>query len=123
MPVGVLDSGVGGLSVLRAIRATQPSADLIYYADQAHLPYGPRPAAEIRHLTETGVDWLLAQGCEAVVLACNTASAPATSKMAARSLWLAQLIRRCFAQSSLARFVSSTLSTRTLSRSTALPAS
>ena len=60
MPVGVLDSGVGGLSVLRAIRATQPSADLIYYADQAHLPYGPRPAAEIRHLTETGVDWLLA---------------------------------------------------------------
>ena len=77
MPVGVLDSGVGGLSVLRAIRATQPSADLIYYADQAHLPYGPRPAAEIRQLTETGVDWLLAQGCEAVVLACNTASAAA----------------------------------------------
>lgn len=77
MPVGVLDSGVGGLSVLRAIRAAQPNADLIYYADQAHLPYGPRPAAEIRRLTEAGVDWLLAQGCEAVVLACNTASAAA----------------------------------------------
>ena len=77
MPVGVLDSGVGGLSVLRAIRAAQPGADLIYYADQAHLPYGPRPSAEIRELTEAGVEWLLAQGCEAVVLACNTASAAA----------------------------------------------
>ena len=77
MPVGVLDSGVGGLSVLRAIRAAQPGADLIYYADQAHLPYGPRPAAEIRDLTEAGVSWLLGQGCEAIVLACNTASAAA----------------------------------------------
>lgn len=77
MPVGVLDSGVGGLSVVRAIRTAQPHVDLIYYADQAHLPYGPRPAAEIRQLTEAGVEWLLAQGCEAVVLACNTASAAA----------------------------------------------
>lgn len=77
MPVGVLDSGVGGLSVLRAIRAAQPGADLLYYADQAHLPYGPRPAAEIRELTESGVNWLLAQGCDAIVLACNTASAAA----------------------------------------------
>lgn len=83
MPVGILDSGVGGLSVLRAIRVRAPQADLIYYADQAHLPYGPRPQVEIRQLTETGVDWLLAQGCDAIVLACNTASAAALQELRA----------------------------------------
>lgn len=81
MPVGILDSGVGGLSVLRAIQACSPQTDLTYYADQANLPYGPRPQAEIRQLTEVGVDWLLKQGCDAIVLACNTASAAALQSL------------------------------------------
>ena len=77
MRVGVLDSGVGGLSVLRAIRAQAPTLDLLYYADQAHLPYGPRSSQDICALSDAATGQLLAAGCEAIVVACNTASAAA----------------------------------------------
>jgi glutamate racemase len=76
-PIGVFDSGVGGLSVLRAIRAQIPAQPVIYFADQAHVPYGPRPLEEVRCFSERITRYLLARGCKLVVVACNTASAAA----------------------------------------------
>ena len=75
--IGVFDSGVGGLSVWREIRRCIPDAPLIYLADQAHVPYGPRPAHEIIQLTEACVHWLIERGCQVIVIACNTATAAA----------------------------------------------
>lgn len=76
-PIGVFDSGVGGLSVWREIVAALPREDTLYFADQARVPYGPRPEAEIRTFSERITRFLLQQGCKAVVVACNTASAAA----------------------------------------------
>lgn len=75
--IGVFDSGVGGLSVLREMRRLMPNADMTYLADQANVPYGPRPLSEIQTLTERGARWLVSRGCDVVVIACNTASAAA----------------------------------------------
>ncbi len=76
-PIGIFDSGVGGLSVWREMVRALPHEEMLYFADQAHVPYGPRPAAQIRGFCETITRWLLGQGCKAVVVACNTASAAA----------------------------------------------
>lgn len=75
--IGVFDSGVGGLSVLREIRAQIPAAHLLYFADQAHVPYGLRPLEEVRAFAEEITRFLLAQGAQGIVVACNTASAAA----------------------------------------------
>jgi glutamate racemase len=75
--IGVFDSGVGGLSVVRELLRQCPGQPLIYLADQAHAPYGERPLAEIRTLTEAITRFLLAGGARLVVIACNTASAAA----------------------------------------------
>ncbi|MEW5987980.1 MAG: glutamate racemase [Chloroflexota bacterium] len=82
-PLGILDSGVGGLSVLRHVRAELPHENLLYYADQAHVPYGPRPAAEIRAFTETITHFLLEQGAKLIIVACNVASAAALTHLRA----------------------------------------
>ena len=76
-PVGVFDSGVGGLSVLRAIRRELPGVGSLYVADQAHVPYGPRPLAEVRAFSEAIARYLLSRGARLVVVACNAASAGA----------------------------------------------
>ncbi len=76
-PVGVFDSGVGGLSVVAELLQQCPGQPLIYLADQAHAPYGERPLAEICALTEGITRFLLAEGARLVVIACNTASAAA----------------------------------------------
>lgn len=73
--IGLLDSGVGGLSVLRDIHCLLPQYPTIYFADQAHLPYGPRPAAEIQHFVSKIADFLIEQGAAVIVIACNSASA------------------------------------------------
>jgi len=73
--IGVLDSGLGGLSVLRAIQERLPYLDTIYFADQAHLPYGPRPQEEIRSLVEQITTFLVDSGANIIVVACNSASA------------------------------------------------
>jgi glutamate racemase len=75
--IGVFDSGVGGLSVLRALWAEMPSLPVIYLADQAHVPYGPRPLEQVRHFSSEISRWLIDQGAELIVVACNTASAAA----------------------------------------------
>ncbi len=73
--IGVLDSGVGGLSVLREIHRLLPSHPTIYFADSLHFPYGPRLADEIYGFVETITRFLLERGAVVIVLACNAASA------------------------------------------------
>lgn len=75
--IGVYDSGVGGLSVLAAIRRLLPDADLVYLADQANMPYGERPIDQVRDLAVRAVGLLVDRGADTVVIACNTASAAA----------------------------------------------
>jgi glutamate racemase len=76
-PIGVFDSGVGGLSVLRAVRARLPGERVVYVADQGHVPYGPRTLEEVRGFSAEIVRFLIAQGAKLTVVACNTASAAA----------------------------------------------
>lgn len=73
-PVGVFDSGVGGISVLRAIRQELPREHLLYAADSGHAPYGDRDAPFIRARVDAMTRFLLAQGAKAIVIACNTAT-------------------------------------------------
>jgi glutamate racemase len=75
--IGVFDSGVGGISVLRAIREQMPEESVIYFGDQGHIPYGPRPMKQIRDFSEAITRFLLEQGAKIIVVACNTASAAA----------------------------------------------
>lgn len=75
--IGIFDSGIGGVSVLRAIREQMPEESVIYFGDQEHIPYGPRPMEQIRNFSEVITNFLLAQGAKIIVVACNTASAAA----------------------------------------------
>jgi glutamate racemase len=74
-PIGVFDSGVGGLSIAQEIAQHLPNERILYYADTAHVPYGARSDQEIRQLTAQAIEWLYRQGCKIAVVACNTASA------------------------------------------------
>ena len=80
-PIGIYDSGVGGLSVLRAIRAALPHEDLLYLGDQANVPYGERTLEELRELARGVTRFMLAQGVKLIVIACNTASAAASMRI------------------------------------------
>jgi glutamate racemase len=74
-PIGIFDSGVGGLTVARAILDQLPNESTIYIGDTARGPYGPRPLAEVREFALETLDFLVEQGVKAIVIACNTASA------------------------------------------------
>jgi glutamate racemase len=76
-PIGVFDSGYGGLTVLKEIVKQLPNYDYIYMGDNARAPYGPRSFDTVYHYTLECVEWFFEQGCELVILACNTASAKA----------------------------------------------
>ena len=76
-PIGVFDSGYGGLTVLKEIVRKLPAYDYIYLGDNARAPYGPRSFDTVYQYTLQCVQWFFAQGCELVILACNTASAKA----------------------------------------------
>lgn len=76
-PIGIFDSGVGGISVLRALRAQMPEESVIYFGDQGHIPYGPRSLEQIQKFSEAAVRFLLEWGAKIIVVACNTASAAA----------------------------------------------
>ena len=80
-PLAVFDSGVGGLSVLRHIRAQLPYEHLIYLADQANVPYGSRSLAEIRAFSEAITHFLIELGAKLIVVACNTASGAALTHL------------------------------------------
>ena len=76
-PIGIFDSGIGGISVLRAIREQMPEEAILYFGDQGHIPYGPRPMQQIRDFSEAIARFLLEHGAKIIVVACNTASAAA----------------------------------------------
>jgi glutamate racemase len=86
MAIGVFDSGVGGLSVHHALVRRLPSADFVYLADQAMTPYGGRSGEEIVGLTRAGCERLFDEGCDLVVLACNTAASVALRRL--QQTWL-----------------------------------
>jgi glutamate racemase len=86
MSIGVFDSGVGGLTVHRRLVDRFPDADLIYLADQANTPYGGRGGPEIVDLTRAGCERLFAEGCDLIVLACNTAAGIALRRL--QQTWL-----------------------------------
>ncbi len=79
--IGIFDSGVGGLSVLRALRSLLPGAKYVYFADQAHVPFGSRPVDQVRIFAEGITRFLLEHGSEVIVVACNTASAAALHEL------------------------------------------
>lgn len=74
-PIGIFDSGVGGLTVARAINDVLPEERLLYLADTARVPYGPRPIAQVREYTLAACDRLVEEGIKLLVIACNSASA------------------------------------------------
>lgn len=81
MAVGIFDSGLGGLTVLDAVRTRLPDLPLVYLGDNAHAPYGVRDPGDIHDLTTASVARLFEAGCDLVILACNTASAAALRRM------------------------------------------
>src|SRR5688500_4882553 len=83
-PIGIFDSGVGGLSVLLEVRRELPHEDLLYVADSAHAPYGDKPAEFIERRAATIVDFFIGQGAKAIVVACNTATGIAIEGLRAR---------------------------------------
>lgn len=82
--IGIFDSGVGGLSVVRAVRARLPWLDIDYVADSAHAPYGDKPPEQVRERARQITGFLVDQGAAAVVVACNTATAMAVDDLRAR---------------------------------------
>ncbi len=86
MAIGLFDSGVGGLTIHRAVADALPTADIVYLADQAHMPYGSRTSEQIVQLTRTGCERLFLEDCDLVILACNTASAVALHRL--QQSWL-----------------------------------
>ncbi|MBI3232655.1 MAG: glutamate racemase [Bacteroidetes bacterium] len=76
-PIGIFDSGIGGLSVLKEIKSILPNENLIYFADSIHLPYGDREIAEIYKFSDAIIRFLMDLNCKTIVIACNTASAAA----------------------------------------------
>ncbi|MDX1785406.1 MAG: aspartate/glutamate racemase family protein [Roseovarius sp.] len=81
MAVGIFDSGLGGLTVLDAAQARLPDVPFVYLGDNAHAPYGVRDAEDVHNLTRANVHRLWDEGCDLVILACNTASAAALRRM------------------------------------------
>lgn len=80
-PIALYDSGLGGLSVLRVLTARLPGETFLYFGDTARVPYGPRPAAEIVAFNLQIADWLVAEGAKCLVVACNTSSALALTRL------------------------------------------
>lgn len=80
-PIGVFDSGVGGISVLRELVKILPQEHFIYFGDSANAPYGNRTTEDIRRLTLSAAQELVARGCKALVIACNTATAAAINDL------------------------------------------
>ena len=82
-PIGVFDSGIGGISVLKEIVSLMPEENYIYYGDSANAPYGTRQVTDIQHLSRNCVEFLLEHGAKAIVIACNTATSAAAAMLRA----------------------------------------
>lgn len=82
-PIGIFDSGLGGLTVVHALRDALPAEDLVYLGDTARVPYGPKSPDTVRRYADEISQWLLAQGVKVIVVACNTATAHALEHLRA----------------------------------------
>lgn len=80
-PIGIFDSGLGGLTVRREILSLMPREDTLYLADSANAPYGEKSPREILELSRRNTKWLLGQGCKLIVVACNTATTNAIESL------------------------------------------
>lgn len=80
-PIGIFDSGLGGLVMTKAFRAALPQHDFMYLGDTLHVPYGPRSARAIFEFTLQAVEYLFSHGCPLIIIACNTASANALRRL------------------------------------------
>lgn len=80
-PIGVFDSGAGGLSVLKELVRLMPEEDFIYYGDSLNAPYGVKPLEEVRQLTYACAEHLLERGVKEIIIACNTATSAACKIM------------------------------------------
>ena len=80
-PVGVFESGLGGISALGEMLGVLPEENFIYYGDTLHIPYGDKQPPEVLRLTHQAVDKLIAMDCKAVVIACNTATSAAAGPL------------------------------------------
>lgn len=80
-PIGIFDSGIGGLTVARAVKQMLPDEQIIYFGDTAHLPYGDKSVAAIQAYSIRIADFLLQKGCKLILIACNSASAAAYDLM------------------------------------------
>src|SRR4051812_16299974 len=76
-PIGIFDSGIGGLTVAHAVKNEMPKENLIYFGDTAHLPYGDKSTAAIQSYAVKICDLLIKQNCKVILIACNSASAAA----------------------------------------------
>ena len=83
MKIGIFDSGIGGLSVLHRAMKMMPNVSFVYYADTEHVPYGEKTVQQIREFDEHNLNFLIDQGVDAVVIACNTATSVATKEFRA----------------------------------------
>ena len=81
MPIGFFDSGVGGLSVLRASKKLMPNENYIYFGDSKNAPYGVKEVTEVKSLTYSAVEFLIREGSKAIVIACNTATSAAVADL------------------------------------------
>src|SRR5437016_1812863 len=81
MKIGVFDSGVGGLIILKSIVQRLPEYDYVYLGDTKHVPYGPRSQDEIYRLTRRAVEFLFENDCQLIIIACNTSSSRALRKL------------------------------------------
>src|SRR6478735_9816887 len=84
-PIGIFDSGIGGLTVARALYERLPGESTVYFGDTARVPYGPKSPDTVRRYSLEILDWLLAQQVKAVVIACNTSTAHALEALRAAS--------------------------------------
>ena len=84
--IGIFDSGLGGLTIMKEIHQRHPEYDYIYLGDNARAPYGPKDFETVYEYTLEAVRWLFTQGCPMVILACNTASAKALRTIQQRDL-------------------------------------
>ena len=82
-PIGVFDSGVGGLTIWNEIVRLLPVEDTFYLADSAHAPYGEKPASQILEYSKRNTEWLLDKGCKLIAVACNTATTNAIAQLRA----------------------------------------
>ncbi|MBQ1577003.1 MAG: aspartate/glutamate racemase family protein, partial [Oscillospiraceae bacterium] len=76
-PIGIFDSGLGGLTALRALQKELPHENIVYFADTARMPYGPRPAEELRRMARQDLDFVASYGVKAILAACGTVSSTA----------------------------------------------